>query len=82
MRLVAPYNMHDAYPGYCLTMSIIQVPLSLCPTVATPYMHNTLIKVTHVIKEQYLWQKAYPSLLTINGQQAKLMLTGICATML
>ena len=45
-------------------------------------MCNALIKVTHIIKEQYLWQKAYPSLLAIDGQQAKLILTGICATML
>ena len=63
-------------------MSVIQVPLSLCPAAAVPDTCNTLIKVTHVIKEQYLWQKAYPSLLAIDGQQAELMLTGICAAML
>ena len=80
--LAAPYNACDVYPGYCLTMSIIQVPLSLCPTVAVPNTRNALIKVTHVIKEQYLWQKAYPLLLPIDGQQAELMLTGICVTML
>ena len=46
-------------------MSVIQVPLSLCPAAATLNTCNSL------------WQKAHPSLLTINGQQAKLMLTGI-----
>ena len=75
-------HVHDTYPGYCLTMSVIQVPLSLCPAADVPDMCNTLIKVTHVIKEQYLWQKAYPSLLAIDGQQAEPMLTGICAAML
>ena len=63
--LMDPYNMCDAYPGYCLAMSIIQVPLSLCPAAATLDTCNSL------------WQKAHPSLLTINGQQAKLMLMGI-----
>ena len=63
--LMAPYNARDAYPGYCLAMSVIQVPLSLCPAAATLNTCNSL------------WQKAHPSLLTINGQQAKLMLTGI-----
>ena len=36
VRLAAPYNMCDAYPGYCLTMSIIQAPLSLCPAATVP----------------------------------------------
>ena len=65
--LMAPYNARDAYPGYCLTMFVIQVPLSLCPAAAMLDTCNGL------------WQKVHPSLLT-NGQQAKLMLTGICTT--
>ena len=68
--------MHDTYPGYCLTMSVIQVPLSLCSAAAVPNTCHTLIKVTHVIKER-LQQKVYPSLIAIDRQQAKVMLTGI-----
>ena len=49
--------MCDAYPGYCLAMSVIQIPLSLCPAAATLDMCNALRQTVH------------PSLLT-NGQQA------------
>ena len=63
-HLMAPYNACDTYPSYSLTMSVIQVPLSLCPTAAMLNMRDTL------------QQKAHPLLLT-NGQQAKLMLMGI-----
>lgn len=78
-RLAAPYNARDAYPGYCLGMSVIQVPLSLCPTAAAPDTRDALIKVAHIVKEQYLRQKAYPSLLAVDGQQVELMLAGIRA---
>jgi hypothetical protein len=78
-RLAAPYNSRDAYPGYCLGMSVIQVPLGLCPTCTSLSANETrdsLIKVANVVKGQYLRQKAYPSLLAIDGQQVEMMLAG------
>ncbi|KAF8515738.1 hypothetical protein JB92DRAFT_3142760 [Gautieria morchelliformis] len=77
-RLVAPYNSRDAYPGYCLGMSVIQVPLRLCPSssISKDETRGYLVKVANIVKDQYLKQKAYPSLLAIDGQQVEMMLAG------
>ncbi|KAF8501357.1 hypothetical protein JB92DRAFT_3084380 [Gautieria morchelliformis] len=82
MRLAAPYNTRDGYPGFCLATSPIQVPLRLCPSsppssLSTKEIQSYLIKVASVLKDEYLKQKAYPSLLAINREQAEMMLASL-----
>jgi hypothetical protein len=81
-RLAAPYNTRHGYPGFSLAMSPVQVPLRLCPSspassLSTKEIQDYLIKVAGVIKDEYMKQKAYPSLLAVNPQQGDMMLTSL-----
>ena len=66
---MAPYNTCNAYPGYCLTMSVIQVPLSLCPTVPAPNMCNTLIRSHMSSKNRTSGRRHTPLCLPLMGSR-------------
>ncbi|KAF8583566.1 hypothetical protein K439DRAFT_1653435 [Ramaria rubella] len=80
--LESPYCTRDGYPGYCLGMSAILVPLSLCPrksSLSATETRECLLKLAEVVKAGYSRQKAYPSLLAVGTQQVDLMLAGVRA---
>ncbi|KAF8581965.1 hypothetical protein K439DRAFT_1653936 [Ramaria rubella] len=81
-RLTVPYSARDGYPGYCIAMSAIQVPLHLCPSdpfSSAKELRESMLRIAPVLKTQYLKQKAYPSLLAMSTQQVEMMLAGMRA---
>ena len=72
-RLRAPYNKKDAYPGYCLGASPIWVECSFIAENSHKSKREQLLAVAACLKEQYLEQKKYPSLLSIEPEQMDLM---------
>lgn len=72
-RLRAPYNKKDAYPGYCLGASPIWVECSFIAKNSHRNKKEQLLAVAACLKEQYLEQKKYPSLLSIEPEQMDLM---------
>lgn len=73
-QLAAPYNERLAYPGYCLGMSPIKVPVSLISGSAGKSDKELMLLVAHALKEEYAAQKALPSLLAISPHQGDLMI--------
>jgi hypothetical protein len=74
-RLAVPYSSKEGYPGYCLGMSAIQIPVSVAETKGGH--KEKLLAAAEFLKQEYAKQKAYPSLLAIEPQQVDLMLADV-----
>lgn len=75
-RLAAPYNEPLGYPGYCLGISGIAVPLS---KVKGDDVRTQLLSIAEVIKAEYAAQKALPALLGAAAQEVELFLASVKA---
>ncbi|KZV87145.1 hypothetical protein EXIGLDRAFT_724036 [Exidia glandulosa HHB12029] len=70
-RLAPPYNEPLGYPGYCLGISGVAVPLS---QVKGEDRKAQLRSIAEVIKVEYAAQKAHPALLGVVAQEVELFL--------
>lgn len=78
-RLAKQYRGAMDYPGYCLGMSGIQIPVSLIDKYASDVNGNlkpAILDFAQAVKKEYKKQAAYPSLLAIENQQVDMMLSG------
>lgn len=78
-RLSAEYSGKNGYPGYCLGMSPIVVPLSLFTSAAPDGERAQLLQLTSAVKSEYVKQKNYPALLAVIGQEVDMMLAPLRA---
>ncbi|TFK50405.1 hypothetical protein OE88DRAFT_1712963 [Heliocybe sulcata] len=76
-RLAAPWSSREGYPGYCLGMSAIVVPVKLVQSSAAEGEKAQLLKLADAVKQEYAKQKSYPSLLAIEAQEVEMMLAGL-----
>lgn len=75
-KLVAEYRKPGAYPGYCLAMSGVQVPVSLYHQVPSGDLKTLVLEYAKAIRLEYKKQEAIPSQLSIAGLQVELMMQG------
>lgn len=89
--MTKPYRAPLAYPGYCLSMSAIQVPVKLVDpyrdallgasntasndVTSSPELKSALIAFAKSVKHAYTRQSAYPSLQAIAFDQVNMMLS-------
>ncbi|OCB90291.1 hypothetical protein A7U60_g2465 [Sanghuangporus baumii] len=77
-RLAREYRGALDYPGYCLGMSPIQVPVNIIDKYAGDINKNlksVVLEFAQVVKREYLRQQAFPALLGIENQQVEMMLS-------
>lgn len=79
-RLLKEYRGPDGYPGYCLGMSSIQIPVSIADKYIAGGSLNADIKAAvldfaRAVRQEYIQQAALPALLAIENQQVELMLS-------
>jgi hypothetical protein len=72
-RLTPPYSERDGYPGYCVAVTPIVLPLSKLSGAKDD--RERLVVGAELLKHEYAAQKAYPSALAIGAQEAELMIT-------
>jgi hypothetical protein len=73
-RLRAPFNEAHAYPGLCMSVSPITVPISVAQGLKGTVQ---LDAVAAVVKQEYIRQKAYPALLSAISQIADMMVAAM-----
>lgn len=78
-RLSPAYSGKNGYPGYCLGMTPLVVPLSVLTSAAQESEKAQLLHLASAVKPEYMKQKAYPSLLAVMGQEMDTVLTGFRA---
>jgi hypothetical protein len=76
-RLRPPYNQPRGYPGYCLSMSPMGVPLSLITSNTQRTDKDILLLIAAKLKERYTAQKVMPSFLAVIAQQVELMVQSL-----
>lgn len=77
-RLRKEYRDPFAYPGYCLSMSAIQIPVSLVDKYGDSLSSNlkdAIIDFAKAVKREYAHQAAYPSFQAIAFDQVNMMLS-------
>ncbi|EJC99631.1 uncharacterized protein FOMMEDRAFT_93379 [Fomitiporia mediterranea MF3/22] len=77
-RLAKEYRGASGYPGYCLGMSSIQVPVNLVDKYSGDVTNNlkaVIMDFAQFVKKEYKRQAAFPSLLAIENQQVEMMLS-------
>ncbi|KAF8636088.1 hypothetical protein AX17_003793 [Amanita inopinata Kibby_2008] len=72
-RLAKEYRGALGYPGYCLGMSAIQVPVLLYHKVPSDDKKALVLEFAKAMQKEYKRQADYPSLLAIEPQQCDLM---------
>lgn len=76
-RLAKEYRGAVNYPGYCLGMSSIQIPVNIVDKYSGDINNNlksVIFDFAQAVKKEYKRQAAFPSLLAIENQQVELML--------
>jgi len=74
-HLSPAYSGKNGYPGYCLGMSPIVVPLSVL-AFGDGSEKTQLLRLAEAVKSEYVKQKAYSSLLAVVGEQTDLLVAG------
>lgn len=77
-RLAKKYRGALDYPGYCLGMSSIQIPVNFIDKYAGDIAKNlksVVLDFAQAAKKEYLRQAAFPALLGIENQQVEMMLS-------
>ncbi|PFH50118.1 hypothetical protein AMATHDRAFT_48178 [Amanita thiersii Skay4041] len=74
-RLAKEYRSPLGYPGYCLGMSSIQIPVSLYNKLPHDDKKTMVLEYAKVVQKEYKRQTEFPSLLAIEPQQVDLMLS-------
>ncbi len=75
-RLETPYRYADKYPGYCLGISAIAIPVSLVASL--PPSTDTKVKVltlARAVRTEYKAQASLHALLGVNAELAEMMLS-------
>ena len=75
--LRAPYSGRHQYPGYCLGVSPISVPLSLVVQNARLGEREQVLALAEVLKGEYQKQRGYRDLVAIAPQQVEMLLGGM-----
>lgn len=78
-RLARGYSGENGYPGYCLGVSPIVVPVSVLTSAAHKSEKMQFLELASAVKAEYVKQKAYPSLLAVVGQEMDMVLAGVKA---
>lgn len=73
-RLKAPYNGRDAFTGWGLALTCLQIPVSIVAFSAAAGELAQLKVVSEAIKSEYIKQKEFPSLLAVEGRMIDTML--------
>ncbi len=68
-----PYSTRGGYPGICLAMSPLSVPVSKFIGVKDFLSKEVILSTAEIVKAAYLRQKGYKSLISIGAQQVALM---------
>ena len=77
-RLLKEYRGAEGYPGYCLGMSSIQVPVAIADKYAASggvesNKKSAIFDFAKAVKEEYKRQAAFPALLAVENQQVEMM---------
>lgn len=67
-RLKPPYNGRDAFTGWGLALTCLQIPVSVVAFSAAAGEVEQLKVVSEAIKTEYTKQKEFPSLLAAEGR--------------
>ncbi|KAF9528828.1 hypothetical protein CPB83DRAFT_853806 [Crepidotus variabilis] len=73
-RLAKEYRGPLDYPGYCLGVSGLQIPISIFNKYSTGDKKTLVYEFAKEMKKEYLKQAAYPALVGIEAQQGDIML--------
>ncbi|KAF9478578.1 hypothetical protein BDN70DRAFT_808554 [Pholiota conissans] len=73
-RLDAPYRTSTGYPGYCLGVSALQIPVSTFHRHPPSDKKALIIDFAKEVKREYAKQAAYPALVAVQVQEGELML--------
>lgn len=73
-RLEKKYRDVLAYPGYCLGVSSLHMPVSIFYNHPPEDKKSIIIDFAKTVKKEYAKQAAYPALLAIQPQEGDLML--------
>ncbi|KAF8970535.1 hypothetical protein BDZ97DRAFT_1694250 [Flammula alnicola] len=73
-RLDKHHGEAQGYPGYCLGVSALHIPVSIFQEHPADDQKGLIIEFAKVVKKEYLKQAAYPALLAIQPQEGDLML--------
>lgn len=73
-RLAKEYRGPLGYPGYCLGMSALHIPVSIFQNHDINDKKGLVLEFAKAVRKEYLKQAAYPALVGIEPQQGDLML--------
>ncbi|KZT28675.1 hypothetical protein NEOLEDRAFT_1057767 [Neolentinus lepideus HHB14362 ss-1] len=76
-RLAPQYTGKEGYPGYCLAMSSINIPISVATAISASGEKVQLLAVAEYIKTEYAKQRGFPCFLAVSSQEIDILVTGV-----
>ncbi|KAF8154402.1 hypothetical protein BJ912DRAFT_1013932 [Pholiota molesta] len=73
-RLDKEYRTPTGYPGYCLGVSALQIPVSIFHQHPKDDKKGLLLDFAKTVKKEYIKQASYPALVAVQAQEGDLML--------
>lgn len=73
-RLDEEYRTPTGYPGYCLGVSALQIPVSIYHQHPADDKKGLILEFAKTVKKEYIKQASYPALVAVQPQEGDLML--------